>query len=140
MFATWVWFFPHFYCFWFLHLLARNHKHNALHQRQPTMTMMGHIKLPNKKHGWHRFFIRKHIAFSPMPFVSYKIILGFIELVTGALTKGCTCMHIISLILPEIDRHIFCIYIYLQISLLPPCAQHCLFGWIIPGLKNYIYI
>ncbi len=63
-----------------------------------------------------------------MPFVSYKIILGFIELVTGALTKGCTCMHIIILILSEIDIYFAYIYIYKFHSYPPLCSA--LFIWV----------
>jgi hypothetical protein len=85
-------------------------------------------QVAKQKHGWHRFFIRKHITFSPMPFVSYKIILGFIELVTGALTKGCTCMHIIILILSEIDIYFAYIYIYKFHSYPPLCSA--LFIWV----------
>ncbi len=47
---------------------------------------------------------------------------------TGALTKGCTCMHIIILILSEIDIYFAYIYIYKFHSYPPLCSA--LFIWV----------
>jgi hypothetical protein len=118
-------FFHIFYCFWFLHLLARNHKHNALDQRQPTMTMMGTSSCQTET--WLASFLyqKTHYILSHAICVLQNNSWFYW---TGALTKGCTCMHIIILILSEIDIYFAYIYIYKFHSYPPLCSA--LFIWV----------
>jgi len=97
--VLWVWFSTFLLVCDFCTLVARNHKHNALDESRPTDNDHdGHIKLPNRKHCLHSSLSEHNYILSHAILCPTKISLGFIELVTGAPTKRCTCMHIIILI------------------------------------------